>query len=349
MISGWSDWVASNQIITKNLQAIGIDSNVKLEPDWNSWFPNAFATKNPTLLWQNGSQASPYGFFNANLSQNALHPVGSGRLDDRQLVAHFTNAQATGLLEPVEGHARREEAARDRDAAREDLPAAACRSSRSSSGRGGRRTARSTSTASTRRRTSTATRSSRTYPGQPPLVHPHLPRRQGRRVTRAPGGRRAGRSVPPGAILGHDRPCAGSFADSSSTSFAVWVALTLNFLLPRLMPGDPIGGVLQRLSPAQIRRTRGSSRPTRRCSAAAKASIWHDYVVYLHRLAHLDFGISTSNYPTPVSEVDRPDAALLDLPRRRRVPPRVRARHGDRDGRRVAPRRRASTPSSSRR
>src|SRR5256886_761549 len=33
---------------------------------------------------------------------------------------------------------------------------------------------------------------------------------------------------------------------------AVWVALTLNFLLPRLMPGDPIGGVLQRLSPALL-------------------------------------------------------------------------------------------------
>src|SRR2546429_161476 len=32
--------------------------------------------------------------------------------------------------------------------------------------------------------------------------------------------------------------------------FAVWVALTLNFLLPRLMPGDPLGGVLQRLFPA---------------------------------------------------------------------------------------------------
>ena len=76
VISGWSDWVASNQIITKNLQDIGIDSNVKLEPDWNSWFPNAFATKNPTLLWQNGSQASPYGFFFANLSQNAVLPSG---------------------------------------------------------------------------------------------------------------------------------------------------------------------------------------------------------------------------------------------------------------------------------
>ena len=76
VISGWSDWVASNQIITKNLQGIGIDSNVKLEPDWNSWFPNAFATKNPTLLWQNGSQASPYGYFNANLAQNSVIPSG---------------------------------------------------------------------------------------------------------------------------------------------------------------------------------------------------------------------------------------------------------------------------------
>jgi len=77
VISGWSDWVASNQIITKNLQGIGLDSNVKLEPDWNSWYPNAFATKNPTLLWQNGSQGSPYGFFNANLSKNSL--IASGQ------------------------------------------------------------------------------------------------------------------------------------------------------------------------------------------------------------------------------------------------------------------------------
>ncbi len=76
VISGWSDWVASNQIITKDLQGIGIDSNVALEPDWGSWFPNAYATKNPTLLWQNGSQASPYGFFNSNLSQNSLVPSG---------------------------------------------------------------------------------------------------------------------------------------------------------------------------------------------------------------------------------------------------------------------------------
>ncbi|HEY8644518.1 MAG TPA: ABC transporter substrate-binding protein [Gaiellaceae bacterium] len=97
VISGWSDWVASNQIITKNLQGIGIDSNVALEPDWGSWFPNAFATKSPTLLWQNGSQASPYGFFNANLSQNSLIPSGQDASPTGNW-SHTANAQATGLL-----------------------------------------------------------------------------------------------------------------------------------------------------------------------------------------------------------------------------------------------------------
>jgi peptide/nickel transport system permease protein len=85
--------------------------------------------------------------------------------------------------------------------------------------------------------------------------------------------------------------------------FAGWVALTLNFLLPRLMPGDPIGGVLQRLSPAQIQANPGIIQTYQALLGGGKGTIWHDYVVYLHRLAHLNFGISTSNYPAPVSEV----------------------------------------------
>jgi peptide/nickel transport system substrate-binding protein len=76
VISGWSDWVASDQIIAKNLQAIGISSKVALEPDWNSWYPNAASTKNPTLLWQGASQASPYSYFLSNLSQAQFIPSG---------------------------------------------------------------------------------------------------------------------------------------------------------------------------------------------------------------------------------------------------------------------------------
>jgi peptide/nickel transport system substrate-binding protein len=102
VISGWSDWVASNQIITKNLRDIGIDSQVALEPDWGSWYPNASSTKNPTLLWQNGSQGSPYGYFYANLSQNAFIPSGQDGTATGNW-EHYANAQATKLLAQWKG------------------------------------------------------------------------------------------------------------------------------------------------------------------------------------------------------------------------------------------------------
>jgi peptide/nickel transport system permease protein len=86
-------------------------------------------------------------------------------------------------------------------------------------------------------------------------------------------------------------------------AFAVWAAITLNFLLPRLMPGDPIGGVLQHLSPSQIQSNPGIIQTYIALLGGKKGSLWHDYGAYLHRLAHLDFGISTSNYPAKVSEV----------------------------------------------
>ena len=85
--------------------------------------------------------------------------------------------------------------------------------------------------------------------------------------------------------------------------FAVWVALTLNFLLPRLMPGDPAGGVLQRLSPAQIQANPGIVQTYKALLGGGKGSIGHDYVLYLQRISTLNFGISTSNYPAPVSAV----------------------------------------------
>ncbi len=102
VIAGWSDWVASNQIITRNLRDIGIDSNVALEPDWGAWQPNAYATKFPTLLWQAASQGSPYGYFYSNLSQNAYVPPGeSGETTGNW--AHFADPQATKVLAKWKG------------------------------------------------------------------------------------------------------------------------------------------------------------------------------------------------------------------------------------------------------
>ena len=85
--------------------------------------------------------------------------------------------------------------------------------------------------------------------------------------------------------------------------FAMWVALTINFLLPRLMPGSPLGGILQHLSPSQISANPGIIQTYEALLGGGHHSIWQDYVTYLHRIAHFDFGISTSNYPAPVSEV----------------------------------------------
>ena len=85
--------------------------------------------------------------------------------------------------------------------------------------------------------------------------------------------------------------------------FAIWVALTINFLLPRLMPGSPLAGLLQHLTPSQLSANPGILQTYQALLGGGHHSIWHDYVTYLHRVASFDFGISTSNYPTPVSEV----------------------------------------------
>jgi len=85
--------------------------------------------------------------------------------------------------------------------------------------------------------------------------------------------------------------------------FATWVALTITFLLPRVMPGDPIGGVLQHLSPAQLQSNPGLIKVYQQLLGGGHQSIWTAYVQYLHRVATLNFGISTSNYPSKVSEV----------------------------------------------
>jgi peptide/nickel transport system permease protein len=86
-------------------------------------------------------------------------------------------------------------------------------------------------------------------------------------------------------------------------AFATWVALTITFLLPRVMPGDPIGGVLQHLSPAQIQSNPGIIDTYRKLLGGGDQSIWSAYVQYLHRVVTMNFGISTSNYPSKVSEV----------------------------------------------
>jgi len=86
-------------------------------------------------------------------------------------------------------------------------------------------------------------------------------------------------------------------------ALALWVAVTLNFLLPRLMPGSPIGGLLQRLTPSQLQGNPNIIKTYEEMLGGGHQSLGSAYISYLHNVSRFNFGISTSNYPTPVSEV----------------------------------------------
>ena len=204
------------------------------------------------------------------------------------------------------------------------LPRRISRSSRCSSGRAGRPTARSTSIASRRRRTSTATRSSPRLPttssrsrGSAPAARPA---RDDEVAGPSDGRRRAGHRVPPTAAIGQRRPDMRWFLRRLGFYvFATWVALTITFLLPRVMPGDPIGGILQHLSPAQIQSNPGIIKTYQALLGGGDQSIWSAYGAVPApgrdaELRHLDLEL-----PDEGVRGRRPDAAVLDRARRHRV------------------------------
>ena len=85
---------------------------------------------------------------------------------------------------------------------------------------------------------------------------------------------------------------------------ALVVAVLLNFLLPRLIPGNPIDAIVARLGRGgaegeQLRRVYdayltafGLDRP-----------LWDQFILYLQNIAKGDLGISFALYPKPVTEL----------------------------------------------
>jgi peptide/nickel transport system permease protein len=82
----------------------------------------------------------------------------------------------------------------------------------------------------------------------------------------------------------------------------LWAALSLNFFLPRIMPGNPINNIISKLhnvTPAQehaIERALGINNT---------ASIWQQYLTYLGNTAQGRLGLSVGNGGEPVSQLIR--------------------------------------------
>jgi len=81
---------------------------------------------------------------------------------------------------------------------------------------------------------------------------------------------------------------------------AFWVSITLNFLLPRFMPGDPVSRMFSRsqdrMQPEQIE-------ALRKLLGVDDRPLWEQYVGYLHNMVTGQMGVSISRFPTPVTEV----------------------------------------------
>jgi len=82
---------------------------------------------------------------------------------------------------------------------------------------------------------------------------------------------------------------------------ALWAALTLNFLLPRLMPGSPLDGLLLRYQDV-IRSNPGILTQLKAQLGSSDEPIWQAYPHYLGDVFSGNFGISTAQ-GVPVSEV----------------------------------------------
>ncbi len=89
-----------------------------------------------------------------------------------------------------------------------------------------------------------------------------------------------------------------------------WFAITfvcafiLNFILPRLMPGDPVAGIVARVAQGMTNATGvqaiykqyvelfGTNKP-----------MWEQFIIYIGNVVHGDFGYSFSAYPRTVASV----------------------------------------------
>jgi peptide/nickel transport system permease protein len=79
---------------------------------------------------------------------------------------------------------------------------------------------------------------------------------------------------------------------------AAWVALTVNFFIPRAMPGNAVQSVMSKfpnLQPAAYRALEAL------LGVGHPGSIWNQYGSYLADVFHLNFGTDVSQYPAQVS------------------------------------------------
>ena len=82
---------------------------------------------------------------------------------------------------------------------------------------------------------------------------------------------------------------------------AAWVAITLNFFIPRAVPGNPVQTILSKYPDLTPQAYKALSQMIG--GSLTKGSLWSQYVTYLNNVFHFNFGIDLASFPTPVSQI----------------------------------------------
>lgn len=83
----------------------------------------------------------------------------------------------------------------------------------------------------------------------------------------------------------------------------IWASLTLNFLLPRLVPGDPAEAVMNSLRNKNANVDPEMLQALEIQFGVSHAPLWQQYLQYLNNLFHGNLGVSISYYPLPVTTI----------------------------------------------
>jgi len=81
---------------------------------------------------------------------------------------------------------------------------------------------------------------------------------------------------------------------------AAWVALTINFFIPRAMPGNAVESVMSKfpnLQPSAYKALQAL------LGVGHPGSLWDQYWAYLSNVFHLNFGTDVTNYPASVASL----------------------------------------------
>lgn len=93
--SGWTDWIADDQVISNNLRAVGIEAKIKtLSAD--TWTNNVYTGQFDMSLGWGDSGATPFNFYRGMMSAATYKPVGKTATDNWH---RYKNQEATKLLD----------------------------------------------------------------------------------------------------------------------------------------------------------------------------------------------------------------------------------------------------------